>query len=77
LREKIPGPSPAGFSDTDVGRQAVARAGFDVEVLPHLLHGRAGFIKLEGNANGFTDIVPCFSPKPPQKRTRRPILGTA
>ena len=59
--------------NSETGRHCAEKFGFDaaMDYLWENLH--AGFLKLEGDANGFIGIAPCVPPRPPVERMARPV----
>jgi hypothetical protein len=58
---------------SDIGRACAEKFGFDAAMDYLWENLNAGFLKLEGDANGFTGIAPCVPPKPPLERMARPV----
>jgi hypothetical protein len=59
----------------EVNPPSVMQLGFDgaMDALFEMLN--AGLIKLEADADGFTDLVPCMVPQLPRKKLKRPTKG--
>ena len=59
----------------EVNPESLKQLGFNgaMDALFDMLN--AGLIKIEADADGFTDLVPCMVPQPPRKklRTRGPL----